>query len=360
VKSSAPWKVTLIALSVFALSLALAAGLPSLIQTSDKQLALLPFEDWNLTSAATSVAFSPDNQVVAVSETNGVVQLRKTSDGTLLETLTGNGGSVTVVSFSADGHWIASADNEGGVRLWSRTGAKSAQTVLAWVASTYNIRTMTFSADSGTLAAGAESGEIWLWSVPSGQLKATLHSYSGPCCQHQGAVLSMMFSPNGRSILVGSNDSVQQWDVTKATMQSSVADPQRTRTTNFVRSMAFSPDMQMVGAAYDGNPQVYLWNIRTGDSVRTLSGHYTDVWSMAFSPDGRFLATGSGSTQMSGKELPDEWDTSIRIWRAADGVALARLVGHGNTVRGLGWSSDGKLLASTGDDGTVKLWSVDF
>ena len=76
-----------------------------------------------------------------------------------------------------------------------------------------------------------------------------------------------------------------------------------------------------------------------------LRGHAPEisVFSLAWSPDGRFLASGG-------------WDETIEVWDPSDGRELLRLIGHTGAVRFVAWTRDGKRLASAGDDGTVKVW----
>ncbi len=79
--------------------------------------------------------------------------------------------------------------------------------------------------------------------------------------------------------------------------------------------------------------------------LRTLEGHTGWVLSVAFSPDGALLASGSN-------------DNTVRLWRVSDGAQLRTLEGHTDEVRSVAFSPDGRLLASGSRDGTVRLWGV--
>jgi WD40 repeat protein len=89
-----------------------------------------------------------------------------------------------------------------------------------------------------------------------------------------------------------------------------------------------------------------MWPV-AGSEVRTLSGHTSVVRSVAFSPDGRLLASGS-------------YDKTIKLWEVATGreVRTLTLTGHTSVVRSVAFSPDGRLLASGSEDATIKLWDI--
>ena len=112
---------------------------------------------------------------------------------------------------------------------------------------------------------------------------------------------------------------------------------------NGVRSVAFSPDGKTIASGSDDN-SIKLWNLE-GKELCTFTGHSNGVLSVAFSPDGKTIASGSG-------------DSIIKLWNL-EGKELCTLTGHSGVVISIAFSPDGKTIASGSDDYTIKLWNLE-
>ncbi|CAI7586026.1 unnamed protein product [Penicillium glandicola] len=113
---------------------------------------------------------------------------------------------------------------------------------------------------------------------------------------------------------------------------------------HFVHSVAFSPDGRLVASAsYDRT--VRLWDTATGSMQQTLAGHSDWVRSVAFSPNGQQVASGSS-------------DKTVRLWDTATGALQQTLKGHSDWVRSVGFSPNGQLLASGAKDSTLRVWDI--
>jgi WD40 repeat protein len=331
-----------------------------------------------------SVAFSPDDRVLATAGDGSAVRLFDAHTGKLLDLLTGHAGRVWCVAFAPDGRTLATAGRDGTVRLWDPE-ARPGRKVLPGSPGHF---LLTFSPDGKRLVGGGHmTGEVRIWEVPSGRLETCVPPGAGP---HDIRVLAL--APDGRTLAAGHFDGlVTVWDFPEARRRLTIQLPERARFRNSseVGHLAFTGDgktlltnglptilrgwdvstghlqrtitpahVKHVGLAYSpkrnlaatGGPDgIVLWELATGRSeTLPCPGQAPgDGACLAFSPDGAILAGRAGSAR-----------NRVLLWDIDSRRARPPLSGHQGSIRWMAFLPDGKTLASLSGDGEVKLWSV--
>jgi WD40 repeat protein len=161
-----------------------------------------------------------------------------------------------------------------------------------------------------------------------------------PQTGHNASVNSVVFSPDGRWIASGSEDNtIDIWEVSTGQQLRTLTAHKR-----FVNTLAFSRDGHLLASgSMDGT--IKLWDVATWSEMRTLSGHVSGVNSVAFSGDGALLASGS-------------WDNTVKLWEVRTGRVVRTLSGHTGAVVSVSFSPNNQWIASGSLDTTIKLWKV--
>jgi WD40 repeat protein len=282
-----------------------------------------------------ALAFSPDSSRLVSASQDHTLRLWDTSDGELLAVLCGHEADVEHVAYSPDGSLIASGSADRTARLWDVRLAERNGILRGHTSFVYGVA---FHPSGERLASAGWDGSIRLWNATSGSETAVLRD------PQTATIYSVAVNPSGEFLAALCRDNtVRLWDVATGRQLHRWTIPTDTWLDG---RLAFSPVGNLLAAASkDGT--VHVWNVQTRASWAVLRGHSDAVHDVAFSPDGRWLASaGAGE------------DSSIRIWDVQTKEQCQVLEGHRHGVLALGFSRDGQLLASGSRDRTVQLWNT--
>ena len=286
-----------------------------------------------------SVAFSPDGKTIIAAATSrnskiNVIGRWNVNTGKHLSTtlikIIGSGWDPNA-GFSPDGRKLATRGYDT-VRLWDVTTGQ----VTAVFTEHAQVRSVSFSPDGRTIVSGSDDGTLRLWDVTTGENINTFTGHRG------GTINSVSFSPDGRTIVSGSDDesTLRLWDVTTGENINTF-----TGHTDTINSVSFSPDGGMIVSG-SSDDTVRLWDVETGENINTFTGHTDTINSVSFSPDGRTIASGSS-------------DDTVRLWDVATGENIntfAEYIGYRSVIS---FSPDGRTIAISSNDDTLRLWDVE-
>ena len=314
-------------------------------------------------AAARQVAFSPDGRrLVSVGEDSQII-VWDFASRKRLATLTGHAGAVTTVGYSPDGRWFATGGADHTAVVWdASTFARVAtlrghaeavraaaftpdgkylatasctpedRTVLWGVGVWEKVRELAFGVCWGTLPFTPDGRRVvdhrmGVWDVETGR------NLAAPSADWEGNWVSL--SPDGAlAVAATSGGNVRFFDLRR---REQLAAPHVHR--DHGRAVAFSPDGRYVAT---GSEKIVLWDARTRAHIAPLE-YSSNVWNLAFSPDSRHLV----STHSDG---------AILVWDADRRERVADFNEHSGAVQSVAFSSDGRRVASAGEDGSVIVW----
>ncbi len=264
------------------------------------------------------VAASDDNTAVVVDVTRGqrTLTLRHRQ-------------RVNAADFSPDGHLVATVSNDRTAALWDSTTGALVHTLIGHRAS---VNDLVFHPDGTRLATASDDGDAAVWDVTSGQREMRLIG-------HTAALFSIAYDAQGQTLITASGDShAIVWS-----SRSQLSPERFVLGHSAVRSVAFYPDASRLVAGGDDG-EIRVWDRATKRQLFSIHQEGT-VSSVRVSPDGRWLASVGV-------------DKLVHIWDATSGQPVQSFQGHELGIWGLVWFPDSVRLATSSDDGTVRIWRL--
>ncbi|MCC6607459.1 MAG: WD40 repeat domain-containing protein [Anaerolineae bacterium] len=292
-----------------------------------------------------NIAASPDNETVAV-EYLDEVKLYRASDGEMLQRLPAGR-----VAFSADGTRLALGTQEGNIQLYN-TADGSLQTTLS--SHTEAITALTYYASDARLVSAGMDCQLNVWQVADGSLVEQLDNYFVPGLTGEELVplrvWELAVTPDNETLIGSISSAIGFWDLSDGMFQN-IVEPQ-----NYLADMAFSPVRNQLAVA--GYP-AFIWQILPGGGVEELWQIDTSDEAVTFAPDGQLLLFGSGENYVDENRLPDEMQNgAIEIVAAETGTVLHDLTPGTRKVTALVFAGDGTVFYSASLDGVVRVWGV--
>jgi WD40 repeat protein/transcriptional regulator with XRE-family HTH domain len=360
-----------------------------------------------------SIDFSPDGTRLAASNHYSLIWVWDLQSGEELYTLYGHTNTVNSVHFNADGTRIASASNDRKVFIWD---AISGVQLLSLAGHTNTAWDSAFSPDGKHIATASEDHTVKIWDLSSGGELPSMNT---------GALITIFDPEQERLALSFSDRPAEIWDFPRKKRLFSLSDHSISWVYKFsadgkrlaskspdgtvslwdatsgqelwvapaspIGMVIPSPDGNRVAIAFDtGNaPGVaQIWDTGSNQLLLSLSGHKAGVWGLAYSPDGKHIATGDNAGVVkvwdaeTGKELftlehsPGSKIRALvfsrdgkylatgsqnglgKIWDSRTGKLVLTLVGHTSTLKDFAFSPDSTQIATAGYDGTLRVWDA--
>lgn len=281
----------------------------------------------------TCAAFDPTSSLLVVGFSNGIFGLYELPSFTKIHDLSISQTDIDCVTVNATGEWLAfGASKTGQLLVWEW---QSESHVLKQASHHDAINALTYSPDGTKIITAADDGKIKLWDVKSGFCIATF-------TEHSSGVTACQYAKRGNVLFTASLDgSVRAWDLVRYRNFRTFTAPSRLS----FSCLAVDPSGEVVAAGSLDSFDIHIWSVQTGQLLDTIAGHEGPVSTLAFTPDGGNLVSGS-------------WDHTVRIWSVFARTQTSEPLQLQADVLALTIRPDSKQIAVSTLDGQITFWSL--
>ncbi|MEB3826574.1 serine/threonine-protein kinase [Phormidium sp. CCY1219] len=312
---------------------------------SPPDLSVLPAQNWEClntlighTGAIYSVAIAPDGQTIASASEDKTIKIWDAETGEIRQELTQHSAPVNALAMTPDGKLLISASADKTIKIWQLETGFLLRTLTGHSGA---VQAIALSPDGKTIVSGSADKTIKIWHRQTAQLKKTLKG-------HTQAVISLAISPDGKIIASGSDDrAVKLWQSKNGNLKTTLNGHNAS-----VSAIAISSDGQTLASA-SGDKTIQTRQLDTGKWLATPKAHSSGFCAIAYAPNPDNFTAAEGHILASGGD-----DKSVKLWHQESGNLLQVFSGHSDTVSCLAFDPQGRTLVSGSSDKTIKIWGV--
>ncbi|KIW68720.1 hypothetical protein PV04_04644 [Phialophora macrospora] len=301
--------------------------------TGDERWRIVQREYFMQNAKLRCACYHPSSSLLTVCFDNGLFSLYEIPSFSNIHSLSMASSPISAVAVNQTGEWLALGSSKTGQLLvWEHA---SESNILKQSSHLDAMTTLTYSPDSTRIITGADDGLIKIWDVSSGFHIATF-------TEHTSAVTASAYSRRGNILFTSSLDgSVRAWDMLRYRNFRTFTAPQRLS----FSCLAIDPSAEVVCAASHDSFDIHLWSVQTGALLDQLAGHEGPISTLAFTPDGRYLVSGS-------------WDHTIRVWSVFDRSQTSESLQLMSDLLCIAIRPDSAQIAASTLDGSITFWNL--
>jgi WD40 repeat protein len=271
-----------------------------------------------------TLAFSPCGKFLATAGEDNTIRLWDIPDGIEIQSIEAHEGDIRAVAFNPEGDFFATGSWDKTIKIWKTADCS---TIAEAASHEGPVNALAFSTDGKLLYSASDDATVRIFACPGCALKTTMKP-------EMGDIKALAVSPSGLLAIGGT--------------ELEILDPSGKLLKDNdsylygVKCLAFSPDGKRLAVATGMEKRLELWD--TEALLETGSVKDTDwVNCVTFTPDGKYVLTGG---------------TAVKVWDPASGACLKTFEGHADEIYSVAVSPDGKYIASASNDKTIKLWAL--